>query len=315
MMSHRPYLTIVSPVYKAEKIVDELVARIREEAIKITNDFEIILVEDCGPDNSWSKIEENCKKFSEVKGIKLSRNFGQHFAITCGLDNADGDFVIVMDCDLQDNPKYFSKFIEEAKNGCEIVFSFKEKRKHNFIKDVFAKLFSVVFNYLIENKNHKSSAMVGAYSLLSRKAVLAFREYGDYQRHYLMVLRWLGFKHTYILIEHNKRFEGTSSYSFSRLLSHALNGITSQSDKLLRLNATLGLGLSFLSFLGAITIVIFYFIYGFLSGWASLIITILFSTGVILTSIGIIGIYIGKSFEQAKNRPRYIVDERINFNE
>jgi dolichol-phosphate mannosyltransferase len=314
-MSQRPYLTIVSPVYKAEKIVDELVARIREEAIKITNDFEIILVEDCGPDNSWSKIEENCKKFSEVKGIKLSRNFGQHFAITCGLDNADGDFVIVMDCDLQDNPKYFSKFIEEAKNGCEIVFSFKEKRKHNFIKDVFASLFSVVFNYLIENKNHKSNAMVGAYSLLSRKAVLAFREYGDYQRHYLMVLRWLGFKHTYILIEHNKRFEGKSSYSFSRLLGHALNGITSQSDKLLRLNATLGLSLSFLSFLGAITIVIFYFIYGFLSGWASLIITILFSTGVILTSIGIIGIYIGKSFEQAKNRPRYIVDERINFNE
>jgi dolichol-phosphate mannosyltransferase len=313
-MSQRPYLSIVSPVYKAEKIVDELVARIREEAIKITDDFEIILVEDCGPDNSWSKIEENCKKYCEVKGIKLSRNFGQHFAITCGLDNANGDFVIVMDCDLQDNPKYFSKFIEEAKNGCEIVFSFKEKRKHNFIKDTFANLFNILFNYLIENKNHKSNAMVGAYSLLSRKAVLAFREYGDYQRHYLMVLRWLGFKHTYILIEHNKRFEGTSSYSFSRLLSHALNGITSQSDKLLRLNAALGLSLSFLSFLGAITIVIFYFIYGFLSGWASLIITILFSTGVILTSIGIIGIYIGKSFEQAKNRPRYIVDEWINFN-
>ena len=314
-MSQRPYLSIVSPVYGAEKIVDELVSRIREEASKITNDFEIILIEDCGTDNSWSKIEENCKKFSEVKGIKLSRNFGQHFAITCGLDNADGDFVIVMDCDLQDNPKYFSKFIEEAQNGCEIVFSFKEKRKHNFIKDTFARLFNTVFNYLIENKSHKSNALVGSYSLLSRKAVLTFRKYGDYQRHYLMVLRWLGFKHTYILVEHNKRFEGVSSYSFSRLLSHALNGITSQSDKLLRLNATLGLSLSFLSFLGAITIVIFYFIYGFLSGWASLIITILFSTGVILTSIGIIGIYIGKLFEQAKNRPRYIIDERINFNE
>jgi glycosyltransferase involved in cell wall biosynthesis len=313
IMSQRPFLTIISPVYRAEKIVDELVSRIREEASKITNNYEIILIEDCGPDDSWAKIVENCNKFQEVKGIKLSRNFGQHFAITCGIDYANGDYVIVMDCDLQDDPKYFSKFIEETKNGCDIVFSYKEKRKHNFIKDFFANLFNIVFNYLIENKSQKSNAMVGSYSLLSRKAVLAFRAYGDYQRHYLMVLRWLGFKNAYISIEHNKRFEGKSSYSFSKLLNHSLNGITSQSDKLLRLNATIGLGLSFLSFIIAIIIVIFYFKYGFLSGWASLIVTILFSTGILLTSIGITGIYIGKTFEQTKNRPKYIVDDLVNL--
>jgi dolichol-phosphate mannosyltransferase len=314
-MAESPYLSIVSPVYRAEKIVDELVSSIRQEALKITPNFEIILVEDCSPDESWRKIEENCSKYKEVKGIKLSRNFGQHFAITCGIDHADGDYVIVMDCDLQDNPKYFSEFINEARKGSDIVYSYKKERKHNRIKDVFAKLFNMVFNYLIENKSHKSDAMVGAYSLLSRKAVLAFRQYGDYQRHYLMVLRWLGFRHTYISIEHNRRFEGKSSYNFSKLIHHALNGITSQSDKLLRLNATVGIALSLLSFLGILIIIILYFTHGFLSGWASLIVTVLFSTGVLLTSIGIIGIYLGKAFEQTKNRPKYLVDERLNFNQ
>jgi dolichol-phosphate mannosyltransferase len=311
-MENTPYLSIISPVYKAEKIVDELVSRIREEASKITSNYEIILIEDCGPDNSWLKIEENCSKYPEVIGIKLSRNFGQHFAITCGIDHARGDYTIVMDCDLQDNPKYFIDFINKAKEGNDIVYSIKEKRNHGFIKDLFAGLFNRVFNYLIDNKNHKSNALIGSYSLLSRKAVLAFRQYGDYQRHYLMVLRWMGFKHEYITIEHEQRFQGSSSYNFTRLIQHALNGITSQSDKLLRLNIGIGITLSALSFLGAVIIIVWYFIFGFLSGWASLIVTLLFSTGVILTSIGILGIYLCKTFEQVKNRPKYLIDKVYN---
>jgi glycosyltransferase involved in cell wall biosynthesis len=311
-MENTPYLSIISPVYKAEKIVDELVSRIREEASKITSNFEIILIEDCGPDNSWLKIEENCIKYPEVIGIKLSRNFGQHFAITCGIDHARGEYTIVMDCDLQDNPKYFIDFINKAKEGNDIVYSIKEKRNHGFIKDLFAGLFNKVFNYLIDNKNHKSNSLIGAYSLLSRKVVLAFRQYGDYQRHYLMVLRWIGFKHDYIFIRHEKRFEGKSSYSFLKLIQHALNGITAQSDKLLKINVGFGILLAAFSFLGVISIIIIYFISGFLSGWASLIVTILFSTGILLTSIGILGIYLGKTYEQVKNRPKYLIENYLN---
>jgi polyisoprenyl-phosphate glycosyltransferase len=309
---NRPVLSIVSPVYKAEKIVDELVKRIRLEALQITEEFEIILVEDGSPDNSWKAIELSCEKHKEVKGIKLSRNFGQHFAITCGIDNAEGDYVIVMDCDLQDNPKYFKDFIEQAKLGNDIVYSQKARRNHGFFKDLFANLFNLVFNYLIENNNHKSSSLVGAYSLLTRKAVLAYRSFGDYQRHYLMVLRWIGFQHTYINIEHERRFDGKSSYNFSKLIMHAINGVTSQSDKLLRLNVSVGLVLSLLSFLGVLITFILYFTHGFLSGWASLIVTILFSTGVLLTSIGVIGIYLGKTFEQTKGRPKYLIDKKLN---
>jgi len=313
-MTQRPYLSIVSPVYGAEKIIDELVSRIREEALKLTDNFEIILVEDCGPDNSWTMIQKNCEMYPEVKAIKLSRNFGQHFAITCGLDNAEGDYVIVMDCDLQDNPIYFQAFLSQCQKGYDIVYSVKNKRNHNFFKDAFASLFVKIFNYLIENKNHKTDSLIGSYSMLSRKAVLAYRSFGDYQRHYLMVLRWIGFDSTSIQIQHEPRFEGKSSYSFGKLMHHALNGITSQSDKLLRLNVSFGISLSICAFIGIIYILTGYFTHGYMSGWASLIITLLFSTGVLLTSIGILGIYIGKTFEQAKNRPKYIVNKRLNFN-
>lgn len=309
-----PYLSIISPVYKAEKIVDELVQRIRNEASKINADYEVILVEDCGPDESWRKIEENCNRFPELVGIKLSRNFGQHFAITCGLEHAQGEIAIVMDCDLQDNPVYFKDLIDKAKEGYDVVFTMKAKRKHSFIKDTLAGSFNRVFNYLIDNKLAKSNSLVGSYSLLSRKAIEAFKKFGDYQRHYLMVLRWIGFKQAYITIEHEQRFEGKSSYNFGKLLSHALNGITSQSDKLLILNVKLGLFISAFSFLTTLFIVIMYFTHGFLSGWASLIVTILFSTGILLTSIGVVGIYLAKTFEQTKNRPKYIVDKIVKLN-
>ena len=309
-MATNPLISIVSPVYKAENIVMELVKRIISETSKITDNFEIILVEDGGPDNSWAKIEEEAAKDKRVKGIKLSRNFGQHFAITAGIESAQGDYVAVMDCDLQDD--YLPVLYQKALEGFDIVYTYKAARKHNFIKNFTANLFNRIFNYLVDNKNWKAHNNVGSYSMLSRKAVNAFCSFNDYQRHYLMVLRWLGFNNTYVEIEHKERFAGKSSYNFSKLMLHAINGITSQSDKLLRITVTIGILLSMLSFLSIIGIIILYFTRGLMSGWASLIVTILFSTGILLTSIGIAGIYTGKTFEQVKNRPKYIIDKRVN---
>lgn len=312
MLNNLPLISIVSPVYKAEKIISELVNQINLEVSKITTQFEIVLVEDGSLDNSWEEIEKQCALFSHVKGIKLSRNFGQHFAITAGIENAKGEYVIVMDCDLQDNPKYISDLYQEALKGYDIVYTYKTERHHTFLKNITAYLFNKIFNYLIDNKNWKSDNNVGAYSLLSRKAANAFISLNDYQRHYLMVLRWIGFRHTYIEIQHNKRAEGKSSYSFSKLIVHAINGITSQSDKLLRLNIITGITLSIISFLSIILIIVLYLLQGFLSGWTSLVVLILFSTGMMMTSIGITGIYVGKTFEQTKNRPKFIIDKRLN---
>lgn len=308
----KPLISIVSPVYGAELTIDELIRQLLVVLEPITADYEIVLVDDCGPDRSWDRILENCAKNPKVKGIRLSRNFGQHFAITAGIDHASGDYVVVMDCDLQDDPKYIAEMYGKVKEGYDIVYTMKAERKHSFVKNITARLFNSVFNYLVENKSNRANNNVGAYSMISRKVAEAFRNYDDYHRHYLMVLRWLGFRSCYISIEHKERFAGKSSYNFSKLMKHALDGITSQSDKLLRIFVTLGLLISSLSFLSILVIISMYFTQGFLNGWASTIIILLFSTGIILTGIGVLGIYLGKTFEQTKNRPKYIIDQKVN---
>jgi dolichol-phosphate mannosyltransferase len=306
-------LSIISPVYKAELIVDELVRRIKLEAEKITSDYEIILVEDGSPDNCWQKIQENCKKDSKVKGIKLSRNFGQHFAISAGLEHTLGDYVIVMDCDLQDDPRYFEALLSKAKEGNKIVYTYKKERKHGFFKNLKAKVFYKIFNFLVDNKNNQASENVGSYTLLTRDVVDEYIKLSDYKRHYLMLLRWLGFQSAYVEIEHNKRFEGKSSYNFRKLMLHAIDGITSQSDKLLRLTASFGFLMALFSLLAALSIIIRYLISPFQAGWASLMVLTLFVGGMIILSVGICGIYIGRIFEQTKQRPLYIIDNKINL--
>lgn len=306
-------ISIISPVYKAENIVDELVRRCEEEVSKISEDYEILLVEDGGPDNSWKKIEENCAKNNKVKGIKLSRNFGQHYAISAGMKNATGDLVILLDCDLQDNPKYFSELINKFKEGYDVVFTEKNSRKHSWFKNITASFFNFLFNYLVDETNWKGSKNIGSYSLLSRKAVDAFNAMNDYRRHYLMIVRWLGFNSTSIKVDHDTRFEGKSSYNVIKLINHAVDGLTSQSDKILRLTVVFGFLLSLLAFLCAIYIIIYSLFYSFLPGWASLSVLILFVGGLIITSVGISGIYIGKIFEQTKQRPLYLIDKEINL--
>lgn len=306
-------LSIVSPVYRAEKIVDELVKRIRIEAEKITEDYEIILVEDCGPDNSWEKIKENCKIDKRVKGIKLSRNFGQHYAITAGLSASNGDYVIVMDCDLQDDPIYFQSLLEKVNEGCEIVYTYKKQREHGWFKNLTAFVFFRIYNFLVDSPILKGKYNVGTYSIISRKVVDAYLQVGDYRRHYLSLLRWVGFESSSIIIEHQSRFEGKSSYSWNKLITHAIDGIISQSDKILRLTAVFGFILSSISFFAAISIVISYFLRPFQAGWPSMMVLLLLVGGLIITSIGVSGLYIGKIFEQTKNRPLFVIQKKYNL--
>lgn len=304
-------LSVISPVYKAEDIVDELVSKITKAVSQITKDFEIILVDDCSPDNSWEKIKTNCIRDQKIKGIKLSNNFGQHYAITVGLENSQGDYVVVIDCDLQDDPAYILHMYEKVKEGYDIIYSKVQNRTHSFLRNFYSNLFKILLkwfsdcNYIGQN--------VTCFSMLSRKVVNAFCKMKDAQRHYLLLLKWLGFKHCYINIIQNHRFSGKSSYSFLKLWELAIDGFISQSNKLLRLSVSLGLIFSFLSMLVAVFIVGMYFIKGFLAGWASLVVLILLSTGIILVSIGILGIYIGKILEQARGRPLYVIDETINM--
>lgn len=308
-------ISFVSPVYLGEMFVEELVRQIRREAEKITGAYEIILVDDGSPDKSWERIQEVCRKDPRVKGMRLSRNFGQNYALTAGLKASQGKYTIVLDCDLQDDPKYITELYKAGQDGFEIVYTRKRERVHRGAKNLLGRLFHKILNMLLADDRLRSISEVGNYSLLHRRVVNAFLELKDCHRHYLAILRWLGFDSTYIDIEHRERPYGESSYTLAKLAREAINGITSQTDKLLYVSVAIGLLIFVLSILGAAYIVTAYFFHGFREGWTSLAVLILASTGVILMSLGITGIYVGKTFEQAKGRPLYVIKDRVNFAE
>lgn len=308
------FLSVCSPVYRAQSILPELVRRIEESLKPLAIDYEIVLVEDCSPDESWNVISQICTENSRVIGVKLAKNSGQHNAITAALAHAKGDYVVVMDCDLQDDPKYIPELLTEAQKGYHIVYTAKEKRSHSAFKNLTGRLYGYFLLKLTGNSELYKSE-IGSYSLLSRNAVEAFLSFREVHRHYLMILRRLGFRSTAIRIKHNPRFEGKSSYTFFKLLNHAIDGIVSQSNRLLYLSVYVGLAMFAFSFAFIAILFVLYFTKGFLSGWTSLMVMLLFSTGLIMLTFGIHGLYLGKIFDQTKARPLYIVEETHNYND
>ena len=305
-----PHLSIISPVYNAEKILPVLVERIESSIQKFTSDYEIILVEDCGPDNSWEVIESLANTNSKIVGIKLSRNFGQHYAITAGLDQAKGDWVVVMDCDLQDQPEEIEKLYNKAREGFDIVLGRRFDRKDRFLKKLFSKIFYRTLGYLTGTEQDETIANFGIYNRNVVNAVVSMRES---IRYFPSMVKWVGFKSTKVNVEHDERNEGESSYNLKRLINLALDIILAYSDKPIRLLIKAGLLISGISVLVALI----YFIKWLkgdvlVLGYTSLIISLWLLSGLILSTLGIIGLYVGKTFEGVKKRPIYIINKIIN---
>jgi glycosyltransferase involved in cell wall biosynthesis len=305
------FISIVSPVYRAEKILPELVSRIKKNLEKITDNYEIILIEDCGPDNSWEKIEELAKIHPEIIGLKLSRNFGQHYAITAGLDHAKGEWVVVMDCDLQDQPEEIEKLLSKAKEGYDIVLARRYARQDGFFKKLFSKLFYRTLGYLTGSEQDETVANFGIYNRKVIKSIVSMRES---IRFFPTMVKWVGYKSTKLNIEHSTREEGKSSYNFFRLMNLAMDIILAFSDKPLRMVVKTGLIIAGLSVVFSIyTLVQWY--YGMIIeiGYTSLIVSIWLLSGIIISTLGIVGLYVGKTFEGVKNRPIYIIDKTTNL--
>ena len=302
-------ISIVSPVYRAEKILPILVSEINLVMERIGEDYEIILVDDRSPDNSWEVMKVLSSQNSKIKSIRMSRNFGQHSAIFAGLTKTKGDWVVVMDCDMQDQPKEIAKLYKKALEGYDIVLGQRENRKDKFLKKLSSKLFYKVFNYLSGGQFNNE---IGNFGIYKKKVIDSILNINDYIKFFPLFINWVGFKSTSIPIEHSSREEGKSSYSISRLLKLAVNVIISFSDKPLRLFINFGLGISILSFILGI-----YYLYLAVThritqpGFSSLILSIWFLSGIIISCIGIVGVYLGKTFDQTKNRPTFIIDEEL----
>lgn len=306
-----PLISIVVPVYKAESSLDELYKRLHDALVSITDDFEIILVEDCGGDSSWGIIERLSRSDPRVKGIQFSRNFGQHYGITAGLDVCDGDWVVVMDCDLQDRPEEIPRLYAKALEGYDVVLANRGTRKDPLLKRALSHVFYKVFNYLADI-DHDGS--VGNFRIISRKVVDSVRVMREQLRFFGGLVDWLGFPTAYIEVQHDQRFDGKSTYTFNKLFKLATDTIIAYSDKPLKISIKAGFIMSLLSFCyGAYIVFKALFFSVPVQGWSSLIVSIYFMGGMIIAVLGIIGIYLGKLFDESKKRPLYVVSKSVGL--
>ena len=301
------HLSVVIPVYNESSLINELVNRIKINIQSITNDYEIIIVDDGSQDNTWEFIEHEAKKENRVKGIKFSRNFGHHFSITAGLHNSMGEWVVVMDGDLQDRPEVIPELYNKAIYGYDIVFVSRKNRPEKLYYRISQKIFYWILRIDFDSKQANLS-------IINRKVVEAFKIFPEKARFYGSTIKWLGFNRTYILADHGTRFSGTPSYTLRKRLKLAADIILAFSERPLKFAIGMGMFMSAVSLLLAIWTIYrtIKWNYDFI-GWQSLIATVFFNTGIILILVGILGIYIGQIFLEVKNRPLYIIGEKINI--
>ena len=300
------HISVVIPVYRAESCLEELYRRLKAALEPLTADFEIMLVEDCGGDRSWPLIVELAQRDPRVKGIQFSRNFGQHYGITAGLDRCNGDWVVVMDCDLQDRPEEIPRLYAKAQEGHEIVVARRGKRSDPLLKRFSSWLYYSVFSWLADMDYDPQA---GNFRILSRKVINNYRNMRERSRFFGSLINWMGFPFTSIDVQHDERFAGDSSYTFGKLWRLGAETIIAYSDKPLRIAVRLGFFIATCAFLYGLYILFLALFHGSpVTGWSSLIVSIYFMGGVIVAILGILGIYLGKTYDETKHRPLYVIN-------
>ncbi len=305
------HISVVSPVYKAPKILPELIKRLKDSLEQITDSYEIILVDDGCPWNSWEVIEELSENNPHIKGIKLSRNFGQHYAITAGLDHAKGDWVVVMDCDLQDQPEDISKLYNCAiKNNQDMVIAASKNRNIHLLKEIGSRVYKKIFGYF-SSVNLEDG--IGNFGIYHKKVIEAVLVMGDQIRVFPILVKWVGFRREILMVSRENRIEGKSSYTFWTLLKLAIEIGLAFSDKILRLGLSIGMIIILGAFIySGVIFTRYYFGEVKVAGYTSLLLTVLFMSGFLLTFMGILGLYMSKMFQKVKDRPLYIISETTN---
>lgn len=301
-------ISVVVPVYRGEECLDELHRRLTLVLESCCETYEIVLVEDRGPDDAWRRIQEVAAADDRVRGLRLSRNFGQHHAITAGLSHARGAHVVVMDCDLQDRPEEIPRMYDKAKEGYDCVLARRVQRQDGWGKRMGTQVFYRLFNYLTDMD---FDGTVANFGVVSRRVVDVLLEMPEAVRFYPGFLEWVGFDKAYVDVAHGERFAGRSSYTFVKLVRLALPVILAYSNKPLRMCVTAGVALAALSLAGAFFVFVRALLYEVpVTGWASLFVMLTFSTGAIIGVLGVLGLYIDRVFTEVKRRPLFIVDRR-----
>ena len=302
---------MIVPVYNCRAMLLELHRRLSHSLSGITDNFVIVLVDDVARDNPWPLICEIGQQDKRVKGIRLSRNFGQHNALTAGIDLTRANWYVIMDCDLQDAPEDIPRLYEKALEGHQVVAGMRAKEGHGLFKRHSSRIFYFFFKVL--SGVHLESS-TGNFRIFSDQVAEGFRQLREQLRFLPASFEWMGFNPVYIPLAHHPRQAGRSSYTFRKLIHLASSTIIAYTQIPLRLVAWTGIVMSVISFALGVIFLARALLFGTqVAGWPSLMITILFMGSLQVALTGILGVYIGKTFEETKRRPLYIVSDTVNL--
>ena len=297
-------LSVVVPVFGCAECLVPLHDRLTASVSQITDSYELVFIDDRSLDRGWTVLQTLAGRDPHVRAFRLSRNFGQDAAITAGLHQAQGDWAVVMDCDLQEAPEDIPRMWAAAQKGYDVVRATRQQWSHSRLRRAGSR----TFRRLTQDSSARTD--YSNLSLLSRAVIDAFLRLRDRDREFMVALEWLGFSTTSIEIQHRERHHGQSSYTLRRLIRVAVDGMFFRTTVLLRLVVLTGFVIALCGLLLAGFEVVDYFTAPDrrIPGYTSLAVLVLVLSGVIIVSVGVVGMYVGRIFEQVKDRPLYLID-------
>ncbi len=305
--ARRPTWSFVIPVYGSPESLEQLCKRVKNVCTDVP--YELILVDDRCPKGSWLEIERLAMNDPAIIGIRLSRNFGQHPAIQAGLSRARGEWIIVMDCDLQDRPEEVPRLWSKALEGFDVVRAKRVSRNDPVHRRLFSRAFYALLSYLTDTHQNSDFSNFGIYS---RRVIETITQWEEESKYFPAIVSWVGFSQSTLAVEQGPRFEGRSSYTLGKLMALAMNVIVGFSDKPLKLVMATGFSIAALSF-GMAFFVLVSHLMGALTvqGWASIALSIWFLAGCLLFAVGLTGLYVGRVLVETKGRPTFIIDRVV----
>lgn len=313
----RPKLSLVIPVYNEEETIPELDRRLGEflrGVPTVGDDWEVVFIDDGSKDRSRALLMAMCERERRYKLIAFSRNFGHQVAITAGLDRAEGDWVVVLDADLQDPPEVVAEMLEKASGGFDVIYGVRRKREG---ETLFKRATAAAFYRLIRSMTGVAIPVdAGDFRMMSRAVVLTLRALREQHRFVRGMVAWVGFRQAAVYYDREARFAGETKYPLSKMLRFAIDGITSFSIVPLRLATWLGLLAGVVAVVtGFAMFIIKFFGFGVVPGWTGIMVAVAFGFSAQLLMTGILGEYVGRIYEEIKRRPLYVSAQEVNFGE
>lgn len=309
MQDNPPLLSIAIPVFNAESILDELCRQLISVTESLTVELEIVLVDDYSLDNSWQVIERLCEQHHCIKGVRLSRNFGQQIAVSAGIASTKGHYLIVMDCDLQNPPEAIPTILKQLQSGYDLVYTVAKKR-NNLKDELTSRVFWFLLNRILNVEIVKNQLMMRG---MSSRFVKYYDNYTEVTRTVAGISLDIGLKHTVVEVENNKRHSGKSNYNFFKRFNLMIDIVLSLSTTPLTMIINTSLIILLLTFFAALFYIYVAIFWHVPAGYTSLVLLIIGFGSLITLILGIMGVYLANIYKEVRKRPLFIIDEKVNF--